>query len=116
MISNMEKFINFKQLRVVKTGTTTSSGAPGLTLTDGGALFTQSVLPNAIVWDRTTNGSNGGEMYLVNTVTSDTELAEHQAQETALARPARRTAPMPLHGLARFRPWTCYRFQWARAE
>ena len=71
----MEKFINFKQLRVVKTGTTTSSGAPGLTLTDGGALFTQSVLPNAIVWDRTTNGSNGGEMYLVNTVTSDTELA-----------------------------------------
>ena len=75
MISNMEKFINFKQLRVVKTGTTTSSGKPGLTLTDSGAFFTQSVLPNAIVWDRTTNGSNGGEMYLVNTVTSDTELA-----------------------------------------
>ena len=75
MISNMEKFINFKQLRIVRTATTTSTGKPSLLLKDTGAFFTQYVLPNAIVWDKTTNGSNGGEMYIVNAVNSDTELA-----------------------------------------
>ena len=71
----MEKFINFKQLNVVKTGTTTNSGAPGLLLKDTGAFFTKLVLPNAIVWDRTTNGAAGGEMYIVAAVNSDIELS-----------------------------------------
>jgi hypothetical protein len=75
MISKMEKFINLKQLDVVKTGTSTADGSAALTLTDSGALFQQSVLVNAIVWDRTTNASGGGHMYLVTAVTSNTELA-----------------------------------------
>jgi hypothetical protein len=70
MLSNMEKFINFKQLNVVKTGTSTANGDAGLTLTDSAALFTQLVLPHAIVWDRVT-----ARKYLVTAVTSDTELA-----------------------------------------
>ena len=45
MLSNMEKFINFKELNVVKTGTSTANGASGLTLTDSAAFFTQLVLP-----------------------------------------------------------------------
>ena len=75
MISTMEKFINFKQLNVVKTGTSTANGSAALTLTDSAALFTQSVFVNAIVWDRTTNVGQGGQMYLVTAVTSDTVLA-----------------------------------------
>ena len=70
MLSNMEKFINFKQLNVVKTGTSTANGDAGLTLTDSAALFTQLVLPHAIVWDRVT-----ARKYLVTAVTSDTVLA-----------------------------------------
>ena len=70
----MEKFINFKQLNVVKTGTSTANGSAALTLTDSAALFTQSILPNAIVWDRTTNAGTGGEMYTVASVDSDTQL------------------------------------------
>ena len=65
----MEKFINFKELNVVKTGTSTSDGSAALTLTDSAAVFTQVVLPNAIVWDRAT-----ARKYLVTAVTSDTEL------------------------------------------
>ena len=64
----MEKFINFKKLDVVKTGTSTSDGSSALTLTDSGAFFTQLVLPHAIVWDRTTE-----RKYLV-TVVTDTVL------------------------------------------
>ena len=73
----MEKFINFKQLNVVVSGTSTADGSSALTLTDSGATFTQFVLPNAIVWDRVTDvGSDaGGQKYLVTAVTSDTELA-----------------------------------------
>ena len=74
MISTMEKFINFKQLNVVKTGTSTANGSAALTLTDSAALFTQSILPNAIVWDRATNAGTGGEMYTVASVDSDTQL------------------------------------------
>ncbi len=70
MLSNMEKFINFKELNVVKTGTSTANGASGLTLTDSAAFFTQLVLPHAIVWDRAT-----ARKYLVTAVTSDTVLA-----------------------------------------
>ena len=70
MNTNMEKFINFKQLDVVKTGTSTANGAGALTLTDSAAVFTQLVLPHAIVWDRTTD-----RKYLVTAVTSDTVLA-----------------------------------------
>jgi hypothetical protein len=70
MLSNMEKFINFKQLNVVKTGTSTADGSAALTLTDSAALFTQLVLPHAIVWDRAT-----ARKYLVTEVTSDTVLA-----------------------------------------
>jgi hypothetical protein len=70
MLSNMEKFINFKQLNVVKTGTSTADGSAALTLTDSAALFTQLVLPHAIVWDRVT-----ARKYLVTEVTSDTVLA-----------------------------------------
>ena len=70
----MEKFINFKQLDVVKTGTSTSDGSAGSTLTDSAATFTQDVLVNAIVWDRTTGASVGGQKYLVTEVTSDTVL------------------------------------------
>ena len=66
----MEKFINFKELDVVKTGTSTANGAGALTLTDAAATFTQVVLPNAIVWDRTT-----ARKYIVETVTSDTVLS-----------------------------------------
>ena len=71
----MEKFINFKQLEVVLTATSTSDGSAALTLTSTGAAFTQKVLVNAIVWDRTTNAANGGQKYLVTAVTSDTVLA-----------------------------------------
>jgi|TARA_B110000967_G_scaffold206320_1_gene252767 hypothetical protein len=74
MIQTMEKFINFKQLDVVKTGTSTSDGSAGSTLTDSAATFTQDVLVNAIVWDRTTGASVGGQKYLVTEVTSDTVL------------------------------------------
>jgi len=72
MLSNMEKFINFKELTVVKTGTTTANGDAGLTLTDTtvGTFFTRLVLPHAIVWDRAT-----ARKYLVTAVTSDTQLA-----------------------------------------
>tara|TARA_B110000285_G_scaffold82774_1_gene95286 strand:+ start:2403 stop:3248 length:846 start_codon:yes stop_codon:yes gene_type:complete len=77
MKQKMEKFINFKQLNVVVSGTSTADGSSALTLTDSGATFTQFVLPNAIVWDRVTDvGSDaGGQKYLVTAVTSDTELA-----------------------------------------
>ena len=37
MNTNMEKFINFKQLDVVKTGTSTADGSSSLTLTDSAA-------------------------------------------------------------------------------
>tara|TARA_R110000765_G_scaffold196910_1_gene302677 strand:- start:209 stop:1045 length:837 start_codon:yes stop_codon:yes gene_type:complete len=69
----MEKFINFKQLDVVKTGA--GDTPTGVQLKDATALFTQLVLPNAIVWDKTTNAAAGGQMYIVTAVTSDTELA-----------------------------------------
>ena len=69
----MEKFINFKQLDVVKTGA--GDTPTGVQLKDATALFTQLVLPNAIVWDKTTNAATGGQMYIVTAVTSDTELA-----------------------------------------
>ena len=69
----MEKFINFKQLDVVSTGTSTADGSAALTLTDSAATFTQRVLVNSIVWDRTTSASVGGEKYLV-TVVTDTVL------------------------------------------
>lgn len=72
MISNMEKFINFKQLRVVRIAT--AETPTGVQLKDTTANFTTQVLPNAIVWDRTTNSTKGGEMYIVDTVTA-TELA-----------------------------------------
>jgi len=72
MNTNMEKFINFKQLDVVKTGTSTADGAGSLTLTDSAAQFTQLVLPHAIVWDRTAGTER---KYLVTAVTSDTVLA-----------------------------------------
>ena len=77
MKQKMEKFINFKQLNVVVSGTSTADGSSALTLTDSGATFTQFVLPNAIVWDTVTDvGSDaGGQKYLVTAVTSDTELA-----------------------------------------
>ena len=69
----MEKFINFKELRRAVFG---SGDAPGgVNLVDATATFTQSVRPNAIVWDTTTNAGTGGEMYIVDTVTSDTALA-----------------------------------------
>tara|TARA_R100000781_G_scaffold24008_4_gene17766 strand:- start:12459 stop:13301 length:843 start_codon:yes stop_codon:yes gene_type:complete len=71
----MEKFIRFKQLNVVKTGTSTSNGSASLKLIQTGANFTQTVLPNAIVWDRATNASAGGEMYIVTAVDSDTQLS-----------------------------------------
>ena len=74
MNQTMEKFINFKQLDVVKTGTSTADGSSTLKLTDSAANFTQTVLVNAIVWDRTTNAANGGQKYLVTVVDSDTEL------------------------------------------
>tara|TARA_R110000772_G_scaffold50499_3_gene116033 strand:+ start:1806 stop:2651 length:846 start_codon:yes stop_codon:yes gene_type:complete len=77
MKQKMEKFINFKQLNVVVSGTSTADGSSALTLTDSGATFTQFVLPNAIVWDRDTGAGSdaGGQKYLVTAVTSDTELA-----------------------------------------
>jgi len=74
MNQTMEKFINFKQLNVVKTGTSTSDGSAASTLTDSTGTFTQDVLVNAIVWDRTTNAAVGGEKYLVTAVTSDNVL------------------------------------------
>jgi hypothetical protein len=73
MNQTMEKFINFKQLNVVSTGTSTADGSAALTLTDSAATFTQRVLVNSIVWDRTTSASVGGEKYLVTAVT-DTVL------------------------------------------
>mgnify|MGYP003642631654 FL=1 len=77
MISKMEKFINLKQLDVVKTGTSTADGLAALTLTDSTGDFLARVLPNAIVWDRSTDvgAEVGGQMYLVTAVTSNTELA-----------------------------------------
>jgi len=72
MNQTMEKFINFKQLDVVLTGTATTP--TGVTLTDTAATFTQHVLVNAIVWDRTTGSATGGEKYIVTAVTSDTVL------------------------------------------
>ena len=72
MNQTMEKFINFKQLDVVLTGSATTP--TGVTLTDTAATFTQHVLPNAIVWDRTTGASTGGQKYLVSVVSSDTVL------------------------------------------
>lgn len=74
MNQTMEKFINFKQLNVVKTGTSTANGSTTLKLTDAAATFTQTVLVNAIVWDRVTNAANGGQKYLVTVIDSDTEL------------------------------------------
>ena len=73
----MEKFINLKQLDVVKTGTSTADGLTALTLTDSTGDFLARVLPNAIVWDRSTDvgAEVGGQMYLVTAVTSNTELA-----------------------------------------
>lgn len=71
----MEKFINLKQLDVVQTGTSTGDGSASLTLTDTGAFFSQKVLVNAIVWDRTTNSGGGGHMYLVTAVTDNNNLS-----------------------------------------
>lgn len=69
----MEKFINFKKLRVAVSGAGDAPG--GVNLVDATATFTQTVRPNAIVWDVTTNAADGGEMYIVTAVTSDTALA-----------------------------------------
>jgi|TARA_R100001377_G_scaffold33038_2_gene18043 hypothetical protein len=73
MILNMEKFINFKQLDVVQTVTSTASGTASSKLISAGANFTQKVLVNAIVWDRTTGAANGGQKYVV-TAVIDAEL------------------------------------------
>ena len=69
----MEKFINFPVLTRVSTGTGDAPG--GVNLVDATATFTQFVRPNAIVWDKDTNAANGGQMYIVTAVTSDTALA-----------------------------------------
>ena len=71
----MEKFINFKQLNVVETGTSTADGTGALTLTDTTTgTFFETTLVNAIVWDRTTAASDGGQKYLVTSVDSATQL------------------------------------------
>lgn len=69
----MEKFIKVPVLKVVLSGTATTP--VGVTLTDTGAAFTQRVLINAIVHDRTTATATGGQMYIVTAITSDTVLA-----------------------------------------
>ena len=70
----MEKFINFKQLNVVETGTSTSDGSAALKLIDSGGTFFKTTLINAIVWDRTTAASDGGQKYIVTDVTTTGEL------------------------------------------
>ena len=74
MNQTMEKFINFKQLNVVSTGTSTADGSAALTLTDSAATFTQRVLVNSIVWDRTTSASVGGAAVTTVTSVSKTSL------------------------------------------
>jgi len=77
----MEKYINFEMLTAVGTG---KGDAPtGVQLKDATATFTQFVRPNAIVYDTTTNGPAGGQMYIVTAVTSDTELALQAIGPTA---------------------------------
>ena len=71
----MEKFINFKQLNVVKTAASTSDGSASLKLIDSAATFFQDTLINAIVWDRTTASATGGQMYIVTAVDSTTQLS-----------------------------------------
>ena len=78
----MEKFINFPVLTRVLTGTGDAPG--GVNLVDATAKFTQFVRPNAIVWDKTTNAANGGQMYIVTAVTSDTALALEAIGPTAV--------------------------------
>lgn len=71
----MEKFINFKQLNVVETGTSSADGSAALTLTDTTTgTFFETTLVNAIVWDRTTAASDGGQKYIVTSVDSTTQL------------------------------------------
>tara|TARA_R110000824_G_C15123746_1_gene668351 strand:+ start:367 stop:1206 length:840 start_codon:yes stop_codon:yes gene_type:complete len=70
MISKMEKFINFKQLRAVRVAL--ADTPTGVQLNDTSANFTSQVLPNAIVWDKTTNAASGGEMYIVTAVSGPT--------------------------------------------
>ena len=70
----MEKFINFKQLNVVETGTSTSDGSAALKLIDSGGTFFNTTLINAIVWDRTTAAADGGQKYIVSDVTTTGEL------------------------------------------
>ena len=70
----MEKFINFKQLNVVETGTSTSDGSASLKLIDSGGTFFETTLINAIVWDRTTAAADGGQKYIVSDVTTTGEL------------------------------------------
>jgi len=77
----MEKFINFPVLTRVSTGTGDAPG--GVNLVDATATFTQFVRPNAIVWDKDTNAANGGQMYIVTAVTSDTALALEAIGPTA---------------------------------
>lgn len=77
----MEKFINFPVLKLVGTGSGDTPG--GVNLVDATATFTQFVRPNAIVWDVTTNAVNGGQMYIVTAVTSDTALALEAIGPTA---------------------------------
>ena len=77
----MEKYINFEMLKAVFSA---KADAPtGVQLKDATATFTQFVRPNAIVYDTTTNGPAGGEMYIVTAVTSDTELALQAIGPTA---------------------------------
>ena len=75
MLSNMEKFINFKQLNVVKQATATADGSATLKLIASGGAFFENTLVNAIVWDRTTAAADGGQKYIVTVVDSTTQLS-----------------------------------------
>jgi len=75
MLSNMEKFINFKQLNVVTQATATADGSTTLKLIASGGTFFENTLVNAIVWDRTTAAADGGQKYIVTAVDSTTQLS-----------------------------------------
>ena len=75
MLSNMEKFINFKQLNVVEQALATADGSTTLKLIASGGSFFQTTLVNAIVWDRTTAAADGGQKYIVTAVDSTTQLS-----------------------------------------
>lgn len=75
MLSNMEKFINFKQLNVVTQATATADGSATLKLIASGGTFFENTLVNAIVWDRTTAAADGGQKYIVTAVDSTTQLS-----------------------------------------